>query len=101
MIEKTKRRLLKLLMVVTLAVIAGIYWREAGNEIYYLCQNFDPGVTEADVMRQLETGQFLKTTTNITEGGKQLLVTSKMPLVFDRCELKINREGIVTYRISR
>ena len=101
MIEKTKRLLLKLLMVGTFAVIGAIYWKEAGDEIFYLCQNFDPGVSEADVMRQLATGQFLKTTTNLNEGGKQLLVTSKMPLVFNRCELKINREGIVTYRINR
>ena len=101
MTDRIKRLLLKALMVVTFAVIGAIYWKEAGDEIYYLCQNFNPGVREADVMRQLATGQFLKTTTKTTEGGKQVLVTSKMPLVFDRCELKINREGIVTYRISR
>ena len=101
MTEKLKRLLLKLLMVTTFAVIGAIYWLEAGKEIHFLCQNFNPGVTEQSVLSQLDTGQFLKTSIINTEHGKQLLVTSKMPLVFDRCELMIDESGIVSTRISR
>lgn len=41
-------------------VVAAFIWDAARKEIVFLCPNFSAGVTEQSVMRQLNTGNFLR-----------------------------------------
>lgn len=83
------------MVLVILLLTTAIYWREARNEVLFLCGNFGPGVTVESVERQLQTATFLNYELNTVENARQLIAISQFPLVSDRCVVQLQK-GLVT-----
>lgn len=49
-----------IMSILVATAAAALVWNEARKEIKFLCGNFGPGVTEQSVVRQLDTGTFLR-----------------------------------------
>lgn len=90
----TRKRLFLSAGLVVIAV-AGVSWNEARKEIFYLCGNFAPGVSEASVRRQLETGTFLQHRTTAVSSGSRITVDSWYTLKTARCTIEIDSDNTV------
>ena len=90
---KTRRGLFSLAALA--AVVVGFFWNEARKEIYFLCGNFKPGIAEADVRAQLETGHFLQHRTTETRLGSRIVVKSRYNLWMSACLIEIDEDGFV------
>lgn len=91
------RRLVKIILPLTViaALVAGFYWNEARKEILFLCGNFEPGVSEQNVIRQLDTGNFLRYHTEPTSSGKRIIVDSAYNLSMYKCIIDVAGNGKV------
>jgi len=91
------RRLIYLILVLAViaVLVAGFYWNEARKEIRFLCANFDKGVTEQSVIRQLDTGYFLRYRTKYLPSGKRIIVDSAYNLSMYKCIIDVDRNGKV------
>jgi hypothetical protein len=59
-------------------IVTGLFWNESRKEVKFLCQNFRPGNTMANVTRQLDTGVLLKYRTMTTESGEKIIFASSI-----------------------
>lgn len=84
-----------LVLTVIAALVAGFYWNEARKEIQFLCDNFEPGVSEQSVTRQLDTGNFLRYHTEKTPSGKRIIADSAYNLSMYKCIIDLNASGKV------
>jgi len=82
-------------------LIWGVFWNEARKEIFYLCGNFAPGVSRDSVIRQLETGNFLRFEMQMHEGGQRIVADSAYNLGVYRCIVDLDEAHNVTYREYR
>ena len=91
------RRLVKIILPLTViaALVAGFYWNEARKEIQFLCENFEQGVTEQSVIRQLETGHFMRYHSEMISSGKRIIVDSAYNLSIYKCIIDVDRYGKV------
>ncbi len=89
--------LIRIIIVLTaiVAFLAGFYWNEARKEVAFLCENFEKGVSEQSVIRQLETGNFLRYHTKKTPSGKRIVVDSVYNLSMYKCIIDLDVEGKV------
>ena len=83
------------LIVAALLVIAwlltGLFvWREARNEVVFLCGNFTPGVSKTSVLRQLATGEFLRLSVQSLTDGSRLVADSPYTLGYYRCVIEFD-----------
>ena len=92
-----RSRLIRIIIVVTVIVVllAGFYWNEARKEIVFLCGNFEKGVSEQSVTRQLDTGNFLRYQTKKTPSGKRIVIDSAFNLFMFKCIIDIDEDGKV------
>ena len=90
-------RIVRIFIVLTVvaALVAGFYWNEARKEIVFLCENFERGVSEQSVIRQLETGNFLRYHTELAPSGKRIIVDSAYNLSMYKCIIDVDRNGKV------
>jgi hypothetical protein len=91
------KRLVKIILPLTLivAVVAAFYWNEARKEIVFLCGNFEKGVSEQGVIRQLDTGSLLRYHTENVPSGKRIIVDSAYNLSMYKCIIDIDVNGKV------
>ena len=92
-----RSRLIRIIIVVTVIVVllAGFYWNEARKEIVFLCGNFEKGVSEQSVTRQLDTGNFLRYHAKKTPSGKRIVVDSAYNLSMYKCIIDVDEDGKV------
>lgn len=90
-----------LLTFVTGIIIFGVFWNEARKEIFYLCENFAPGVDGDSVVRQLDTGEFLRYEAQILPEGQRLLIDSAYNFGIYRCIVDLDATQIVIRREYR
>ena len=92
--SKARKGLVSLsaLAAVATAVFVG---NEARKEIFYLCGNFAPGVNEASVREQLDTGDFLQYRASQTPTGSRITVDSWYNLRISTCTIEIDADGYV------
>lgn len=86
---------LSALLALVLLLVAALAWNEARKEVVFLCGNFSEGVTEASVVRQLQTGQFLRYRQEGTPGGSRIVVDSPYTLGLHRCTIELDAGGTV------
>jgi hypothetical protein len=87
------------LLVITLVaglVIGGFIWQSAKDEVIILCGNFKPGVTEASVRRQLDTGNFLRYKLEVVDSGGRIDVDSLYNFTLYHCTIDLDQNGKVT-----
>ena len=87
-----------LLAFVTAIIIFGVVWNEARKEIFYLCENFSPGVSRDSVIRQLDTGEFLRYEVQILPGGERIVIDSAYHFGVYRCAVDLDTAQIVLRR---
>ena len=92
-----RSRLIRIFIGVTVivALVAGFYWNEARKEIVFLCGNFEKGVSEQSVTRQLDTGNFLRYHAKKTPSGKRIVVDSAYNLSMYKCIIDVDEDGKV------
>ena len=88
------KTVLVILGVVALALV-GFVWNEARKEVVILCANFTPGVPEEGVVRQLETGHFLRYRGNGPKDGGKIIVDSAFNLGMYTCVIDLDTDRIV------
>ena len=82
-------------LVVLVLLAGGLVWNEARKEVVYLCGNFTAGVKEASVLRQLDTGHFLRYHREPAVMGSRLVVTSPYDPGRARCVIELDGYGTV------
>jgi hypothetical protein len=82
-------------VTVIAALVAGFYWNEARKEIVFLCENFEKGISEQSVTRQLDTGNFIRYHTQKTPSGKRIVVDSAYNLSMYKCIIDVDKDGKV------
>lgn len=87
------------LAALTAVAVAVFFWNEARKEIYFLCGNFTPGITEASVRQQLDTGDFLQHRTTTTASGSRITVNSWYTLKTVSCTIEIGKDNVVASTI--
>ena len=83
--------------VVSLVVVFtfAFFWTSARDEVFYLCGNFVKGVTRDSVVRQLDTGEFLRyEQTNVGQGSR-ILVNSSLTLDVYTCTITLDQDDDV------
>ena len=84
------------LLLVT-AVWVAISWMEAEKEVRILCGQFVPGTELHDVIRQLETGNYLQYTVRNDVEGQSITFDSFYNLRTTRCSVGLEAQ-VVRYR---
>ena len=77
-------------------IVFGVYWNEARKEVIYLCGNFSAGVARDSVIRQLDTGTFLRYAERPMTDGTRIVVDSRLTGGIYRCVIDLDRSGRVT-----
>ncbi|MCL1074441.1 hypothetical protein [Shewanella dokdonensis] len=82
-------------------LLTGLFvWREARNEVVFLCGNFTPGVSKTSVLKQLATGEFLRLSAQHMTNGSRIVADSPYTLGHYRCVIefdandKVRRAGL-------
>jgi hypothetical protein len=83
------------LLAVVAVGLAGFYWNEARGEVVILCSNFGPGTTEESVRRQLDTGHFLRYSSESLAAGSRITVDSIYNFSIYRCIIELDEAGKV------
>lgn len=85
-----------LAVVCCLLIVYGFYWNEARKEVFFLCGNFAPGVTKADVIRQLDTANLSNYVVSNNDKGSSIIFSSKINFSFYQCSIEIDKKGLVS-----
>ncbi|MDX1586194.1 MAG: hypothetical protein R3222_05600 [Balneolaceae bacterium] len=81
--------------LIAFIAVAGFYWNEARKEVVFLCSNFKAGVTEESVLRQLDTGNFLRYHSENLPDGKRIVVESPYSLYMYTCTIDFDSSAVV------
>jgi hypothetical protein len=83
------------LAVLVIAAVTAFYWNEARKEVVFLCGNFTRGVTQTSVLRQLDTGNFLRYRLQKDSAGSRIVVDSGLTFGVYRCVIEFDRNDEV------
>ena len=83
--------------VLFVALALAFAWNEARKEVVFLCGNFTPGVSEESVVRQLDTGHFLRQTREAGLKGSRITVDSTWNFGVYRCVIELGEDGLVEW----
>ncbi|MDF0533070.1 hypothetical protein PY479_02110 [Shewanella sp. A32] len=79
-------------------LLTGLFvWREARNEVVFLCGNFTAGVSKTSVLQQLATGEFLRLSEPPTTDGHRIIVDSPYTLGYYRCVIEFDNDDKVRW----
>lgn len=95
--DHLKKNLLKISIACAILIgvaVGGLVWNEARKEIFYLCGNFAPGTTEESVIRQLETGSFLRYTIEVSD-TRRITVDSAYNVGVYTCVVELDQDSVV------
>ena len=81
----------------TLAVVAAVDWNEARKEVVFLCGNFAKGVSQSSVLRQLDTGDFLRYQIEKVSTGSRMKVDSMLNFGVYKCVIEFDSEEKVVH----
>ncbi len=88
-------RLVSVALALLLIGAMSFVFNEARKEVVYLCGNFTAGVSQASVVRQLETGNFLRYRYQTSDSGQRIVADSVFNLGAYRCVVELDQQGIV------
>ena len=91
-------KLVKFSVLFTLLLVLGIaafFWNESRKEIVFLCGNLTEGTTEQSVRSQLDTGSFLRYSTEYLPTGRRITVESAYNLSTYKCVIDLDSSGVV------
>jgi len=86
--------------IAAIAAIAALiavtfYWIEARREVIILCDNFYPGISKANVERQLNTAELLTWHTEFVANGSKIEASSPLHFGIMQCTISFNKQDIV------
>lgn len=97
--DQSMNRLVFAGLVVPALILAllgfGVTWNEARKEILFLCSNFGPGTTEQSVIKQLDTGSFLRYRKETLFGKNRIYVDTAINFGLYRCVIELDRNQLV------
>ena len=101
--RRTKRSDAVVIGVILIALlsVAAFYWEEARKEVVFLCGNFNKGVGKPMVLRQLDTGNFLRYQPVKVPGGDSIEVDSMLNLGVYKCIIDFDSDGNVINAVTR
>ena len=88
-------KILTLIFVGTVLVSFIFISNEARKEIYYLCGNFNKGVSYSNVTRQLDTISLSRYKINDLGINKQIVQSSNINFHFFKCTINFDKNGKV------
>jgi len=71
-------------------------WFEARSEVEVLCSNFHVGTKEQEVLRTLETGEYMRYQITRLDAGKRIDVNSPYDLGNRNCVILLSQDDQVT-----
>jgi len=80
---------------VIFVAVTAVFWNEARKEVVFLCGNFVKGVSKNSVLKQLDTGTFLRYRSEAVSSGSYIEVDSKVNLSVYKCRIYFDSDGIV------
>lgn len=89
------RAIITALAVIVVAAIVAFYWNEARKEVVFLCGNFTGGVSQGNVVNQLETGNFLYYRVERVVTGSRISVDSALGFGAPRCLIEFDSQDKV------
>lgn len=95
--NRQKALLLASLAAFLLALVGAFFWNEARKEVVFLCGNFTHGVSEESVVRQLDTGHFLRQTREAGSNGTRIFVDSAWNFGVYRSVIELGEDGLVEW----
>lgn len=72
-------------------------WNEARKEVFYLCENFEPGMTRSNVVRQLNTANYLNLVSTPKPFGEELLAGSFFGPLTRTCQIEFDDAATVMF----
>lgn len=82
--------------VLLATAVAVFVWDEARKEVVFLCGNFESGVTRESVLRQLDTGHFLRyVVMSQPDSGTRITVDSAYHFGFYVCDIELDENQVV------
>lgn len=83
-------------IVTVIAFVAlGFFAMEAKKEIYFLCGNFEKGMSFSSVIAQLDTATMSSYKITDAQTGKAIKQSSWLVLQLASCNVNFNQEGVV------
>tara|TARA_R110002072_G_scaffold1164_4_gene9656 strand:+ start:27311 stop:27610 length:300 start_codon:yes stop_codon:yes gene_type:complete len=79
-------------LVVVALVLAAFVWDAAQKEVVFLCPNFQPGVTEQSVIRQLETANLSRFKLVNDSISRRIIFDSAYNFGLYKCIVELNQE---------
>ncbi|QIR15406.1 hypothetical protein [Shewanella aestuarii] len=86
-----------LVTMIAFMAITAFYWKIAKDEIFYLCSNFSFGVTQASVIRQLNTADLSHYTHTLNESGSIIVLSSQLYFVTNQCTIELDKHEKVVF----
>ena len=89
--------LIDIIAIAAIAVLISLtfFWIEAKKEVFYLCDNFYPGVSKSSVIRQLNTAELSTYDTTFIANGSRIVAYSPLHLGMMSCRIDFNKQDIV------
>ncbi|MBT8072855.1 MAG: hypothetical protein HKP21_04015 [Xanthomonadales bacterium] len=94
-ITSLNRAIITTLVAIVIVVITAFYWNEARKEVVFLCGNFTGGVSQSSVLKQLQTGNYLRYQVKKGATGSRISVDSVLGFGAPRCLIDFDREDKV------
>ncbi|MFN3238967.1 MAG: hypothetical protein ACE37D_18155 [Pseudomonadales bacterium] len=83
--------------VVVPLVFGLLLWDAARKEVFFLCENFEPGHSRVDVVRQLETANYLDINTKQQTWGESMTVSSVLHPLTNTCQIEFDQKQQVRF----
>lgn len=99
-IQTILRRVVSALFILVTLVTSAFFVNEARKEIVFLCENFTIGTEKRDILRQLETANFLYYTETTQQNTTYLKVASHFTLNLVTCDIYLDESKRVYRRRS-
>jgi hypothetical protein len=77
------------------AIVISFIWNEARKEIVFLCSNFQIGITEQSVIKQLDTGNFLRYERETLSTTNRINADSAYNFGLYTCVVELDKRQIV------
>lgn len=82
-------------IIVAVLIIYGFFCKAAKDEVFFLCSNFNFGVNQADVIRQLKTANLSSYVTSNNQDGRTIVFSSDVNFSLYKCLINIDNNGKV------
>jgi hypothetical protein len=100
-ITSPNRAIITSLVAIVIVSITAFYWNEARKEVVFLCGNFTVGVSQSSVLKQLQTGNYLRYQVERGATGSRISVDSVLGFGAPRCLINFDKEDKVIQAVLK